>query len=152
MGAWDRVLDFWDREWSGGSYNGRCLREELLARPARDVTSDRNHEEYTVWGVALHVHKYKEMFLAHLENREPSYPYGDDDFPPVPGGVTEPQWLEVIGTMDETHRKLLDRCRTFDEAFLASQFPVWEMPWGDALTWASGHDGYHTAQIRNMAR
>lgn len=153
MNAWTRQLDMWDRDWKGQSYNGRNLRDELLAHPARDAASDRNHEEYTVWGVALHVHKFKELMLATLENRDPVWPEGDEDFPPLPAkGLTEPDWLEVIGRMDDTHEALVTRARTLDEAFLDTIFPPWEMPWGEMFAWAMGHDGYHTAQIRNMKR
>ncbi len=153
MNAWIRQLDMWDRDWKGKSFNGRNLREELLAHSARDAASDRNHEEYTVWGVALHVHRYKELLLAHLENREPRWPDGEEDFPPVPsGGLTEPQWLETVGLMDETHEALVAKARTLDETFLETTFPPWEITWGEVFAWAVGHDGYHTAQIRNMHR
>jgi len=153
MGVWQDQLDQWDREWQGPSFNGRSLREELLAHPAAAAATDRNLEEYTVWGVALHVHRYKETMLAHLEGREPRLPYGDEDFPPVPaGGLTEPLWLEAIGLMDETHQALVDRARTLDEAFLASVYPPWEITWGQTFAWAAGHDSYHVAQIRNMKR
>jgi len=153
MNAWTRSLDMWDRDWKGKSFNGPNLREELLAHPAQEAASDRNAEEYTVWGVALHVHKYKEMMLALLEGREPVWPEGDEDFPPVPeGGLTEPKWLEVIGLMDETHDALVAHARGLDEPFLETVFPPWEISWGETFAWAVGHDGYHTAQIRNMKR
>lgn len=153
MKSWNRLLDQWDREWAGPSFNGRSLREELLAHPAREAISDRNHEEYTVWGVALHVHRYKELLLAHLENRDLHWIEGDDDFPSVPeGGLTEPRWLETIGHMDQTHHTLVTRARELDEAFLETIFPPWEISWGVVFSWAVGHDGYHTAQIRNMPR
>ena len=153
MDAWTRLLDFWDRDWKGQSFDGRNLKDELLAHPARLAASDRTVEQYTVWGVALHVHKFKELLLASLENREPSWPEGDEDFPPVPAdGLTEPKWLETIGLMDETHEALLDKARTLDEAFLETTFTPWEISWGEVFTWASGHDGYHVAQIRNMKR
>ena len=54
--------------------------------------------------------------------------------------------------MDETHEALLDKARTLDEAFLETTFTPWEISWGEVFTWASGHDGYHVAQIRNMKR
>jgi hypothetical protein len=153
MGVWERQLDMWDRDWRGQSYNGRSLRDELLAHPAAAASTDRNHEEYTVWGVALHVYKFKETMLAHLEGREPEFPYGDEDFPPVPdGGLTEPVWLEAIGRMDETHEALVTRARGLDETFLETVYPEWEISWGETFAWAVGHDGYHTAQIRNMKR
>lgn len=153
MNSWTRLLDMWDRDWHGKSFNGRSLRDELLAHSAEDAVSDRNFEGYTVWGVAFHVHKYKEQMLAILENREPRWPAGDDDFPPVPqGGLTEPRWLEVIDLMDKTHGALVTRARQLDETFLETLFIPWEITWGETFTWAFGHDGYHTAQIRNMKR
>ena len=153
MSAWTRLLDSWDRNWKGKSFDGRNLKEELLAHPARDAVSDRNLEEYTVWGVALHVHRYKEWILSELEGRAPSWPEGDDDFPPIPEeGLTEPHWLETIDQMDQTHEALLAKARALDEAFLETIFTPWEITWGEVLTWAAGHDGYHTAQIRNMKR
>ena len=153
MNAWIRLLDYWDRDWKGEPFDGRCLRDELLAHPAGEAVSDRNHEEYTIWGVALHVHKFKELLLAELEGREAAWPEGDDDFPPVPEkGLTEPKWLETIGLMDETHEALVAKARTLDEAFLETTFAPWEMTWGTVFTWAAGHDRYHVAQIRNMKR
>ncbi len=153
MGVWDRQLDMWDSEWKGRSFNGRSLQEELLAHPAAEVVSDRNLEEYTIWGVALHVHKFKEMMLAELESRKPVWPEGDDDFPPIPETpLTEPHWLETIHHMDETHEALVAKARTLDEAFLETTFAPWEITWGELFAWAVGHDGYHTAQIRNMKR
>lgn len=152
MDHWQRQLDMWDREWQGKSFNGRSLRDELLAHPAAEVASDRTVEEYTVWGVALHVHRYKELFLSLLEGRDPVWPEGEEDFPPVPENLTEPRWLETIETMSTTHDALLAKARTLDEAFLETVFPPWEITWGEAFAWAVGHDGYHTAQIRNMRR
>jgi len=153
MTQWERLLEAWDRDWAGPSFNGRCLRDELALHPARDAASGRNHEEYTVWGVALHVHKFKELLLAHLEGRDPVWPEGDDDFPPVPtGGLTEERWIGTIHALHETHEALLARARTLDEAFLDTEFAPWQISWGEVFTWAAGHDGYHTAQIRNMKR
>lgn len=153
MGAWTRQLDMWDRDWKGQSFNGRCLKEELSAHSAAEAISDRNLEEYTVWGVALHVHKYKELMLSLLEGREPNYPAGDDDFPPVPqGGLSEKEWIGMIHAFDEVHGALVTRARGLDGAFLETVFPPWGITWGEAFAWATGHDGYHTAQIRNMKR
>jgi len=153
MGAWERQLAMWDRDWKGQSFNGRCLREELLAHPADEAASDRTAEGYTVWGVALHVHRYKELLLAHLERRAPLWPEGEEDFPPVPeGGLSEPRWLETIDAMDQTHEALLTRAMGLTEEFLATEFPPWQITWGEAFAWATGHDGYHTAQIRSMRR
>jgi len=153
MNAWHRLLDYWDRDWRGPALDGRSLREELLAHPAREAASDRTFEGYTVWGVAQHVHRYKEILLAALEKRDPVFPEGDEDFPAVPeGGLTEPKWLEAIGQFDDTHEALLAHARTLDEAFLESEFEAWQMSWGTMFTWAAGHDRYHVAQIRNMKR
>ena len=153
MGAWIRMLDMWDRDWHGRSFNGRCLFEELAAHTAFDAVLDRNFEEYTVWGVALHVHKYKEMMLANLEGREPALPEGEDEFPPLPnGGITEERWIGLLHAMDATHNALVTRARALDEAFLDTSFAPWEITWGETFAWAAGHDGYHTAQIRNMKR
>lgn len=153
MGVWERQLDMWTREWSGPGFNGRCLMEELRAHSADQASSDRNLEEYTVWAVALHVHKYKEMMLAELEGRAADYPAGDDDFPPVPDeGLTEKRWAEVIAVMAQTHEALVSKALPLDESFLETEFPPWKITWGEAFAWAVGHDSYHTAQIRNMKR
>jgi hypothetical protein len=153
MNSWIRLLDYWDRDWKGQALDGRSLREELLAHPAREAISDRTYEGYTVWGVALHVHRYKEILLSTLEKREAEFPEGDEDFPAVPeAGLTEPKWLEAIGLMDETHEALIGHARTLDEPFLETLFEPWQMSWGTAFTWAAGHDRYHVAQIRNMKR
>jgi hypothetical protein len=90
MTGWLRLIDYWDREWKGKSFNGLCEREELRARSAAQAADAHTVEGYTVWGVALHLHRYKEIFLARLEGRDPRFPAGDEDFPALPAdGLTD---------------------------------------------------------------
>lgn len=153
MSVWQRLMDGWDRDWKGQSFNGRCLMEELSAHSAQEASTDRTVEGYTVWSVALHVHRYKELMLAQLEGRAPVWPEGDDDFPALPeGGLDEKRWIATIHHLDATHQELVARARTLDEAFLETVFEPWQITWAETFVWAAGHDGYHTAQIRNMKR
>ena len=32
------------------------------------------------------------------------------------------------------------KARLLDEAFLDTEFAPWQMPWGEAFAWATGHD------------
>ena len=131
-------------------YTGVPLLEHL---ESVEVVSDRNLEEYTVWGVALHLHRYKEIFLARLEGRDPQFPAGDEDFPAVPAeGLTEGRWLAVLTTMDATHDALSARARTLDEPFLDTSFDGGDMTWAEGLISVFTHDFYHVAQIRSMGR
>ena len=152
MTGWLRLIDYWDREWKGESFNGRCLRDELAAHTAAQACYDRNVEGYSVWGVGLHVHRYKEIFLAKLEGREPVFPAGDFDFPAVTAGLTDATWLEVISQMERTHDALSARARTLEEPFLDTSFDGGEMTWAEGLISVFTHDFYHVAQIRNMKR
>lgn len=151
MNSWNRLLDFWDKDWKGDSWNGRNLRDELAAHSAAQAADTRSLGGYTVWGIALHVLRIKEMLLAELEGRAPVWPEGEERFPAVPTqGLTEDRWVEVQDILAKTHDALVAKARTLDEAFLESEFRPWEVSWGNAFTWASSHDVYHTAQIRNM--
>jgi len=153
MNPWIRLIDYWDREWKGESFNGRCLREELAAHTAPQASDTHTVEGYTVWGVGLHVHRYKEIFLARLEGREPVFPAGDLDFPPVPAeGLTQARWQDVQAAMAATHDALSARARTLEEPFLDASFDGGEMPWAEGLISVFTHDFYHGAQIRNMKR
>ncbi len=151
MDAWSRLINYWDREWKGDSFNGRCLRDELAAQTANQVVDADTLEGFTVWGVALHVHRYKEIFLARLEGRAPGFPEGDQDFPPVPKDrVTEARWQAALARMEATHDALSARARTLDERFLDRSFDGGEMTWAEGLISVFTHDFYHVAQIRNM--
>ncbi len=151
MNSWDRVLDFWDKDWKGDSWNGRNLRDELAAHSAAQASDSGSLEGYTVWGIALHVLRIKEMLLAELDGRTPVWPEGEERFPAVPqGGLTENRWAEIQALLAKTHDALLAKVRTLDEVFLETKFQPWDVSWGNALTWASSHDVYHVTQIRNM--
>ena len=153
MTGWLRLIDYWDREWKGESFNGRCVGDELASSTAEEAVSSRTVEGYTVWGVGLHLHRYKEIFLAKLEGREPAYPEGDFDFPPAPeGGVTEHRWRSVLSQMGRTHDALSARTRLLEESFLDRSFDGGAMTWAEGLISVFTHDFYHVAQIRNMKR
>jgi len=153
MDGWLRLINYWDREWKGESFNGRCLRDELASYTAAQAADDHTVEHYTVWGVGLHVHRYKEIFLARLEGREPVFPAGDEDFPTLPeGGLTEAAWSAAQKAMAATHDALSARARTLKEAFLDTPFDGGAMTWAEGLISVFTHDFYHVAQIRNMRR
>jgi len=152
VNPWVRLIDYWDREGKGESFNGRCLKDELASRSAAQASSADTVEGYSVWGVALHVHRYKEIFLARLEARAPRFPAGDEDFPPVPVALTEEDWHEVQAAMALTHDALSTRARTLGEPFLDTSFDGGAMTWAEGLISVFTHDFYHVAQIRSMAR
>ena len=56
--------------------------------------------------------------------------------------ITSPQRTEVL-------RSLIDE---FEAATPGVAVEITSLPWGQAFAWIFGHDGYHTAQIRNMPR
>ena len=152
MDSWLRLIDYWDREWEGESFNGRCLRDELAAHTAAQAADTHTVEGFTVWGVGLHVHRYKEIFLARLEEREPVFPGGDFDFPPVPQELTDLRWEAAILQMEKTHNALSARAKGLKEAFLDGSFDGGEMTWAEGLISVFTHDFYHVAQIRSMKR
>lgn len=153
MNTWLRLIDYWDREWKGGSFNGRCLRDELASHSADQAIDTQTVEGFTVWGVGLHVHRYKEIFLARLEGRGPVFPAGDSDFPSIPeAGLDEARWRATLAQMEATHDALSARARTLEEHVLDGSFDGGEMTWAEGLISVFTHDFYHVAQIRSMKR
>ncbi len=137
------------------TWYGPNLRPTLTSLTPEQLVDRRTFEGYTAWELAVHCAYWKWFVACRLTGGTDSFPYGQDDFPPLPSDTSERAWMDFLSWMDGRHERLKAATATLDEARLSS-------PWVNAegeeqegsvarmIMGVAFHDAYHTAQIRNM--
>jgi hypothetical protein len=145
-------FDYADADFEGESFNGESLIATLEKLTPEAAASKATHEGYSAWAVAVHL-AYWKFFLARSLDAEAagSFPYQHDKHgfgEAVP--VDEAGWKALIAYLRTIHATTGRLIRALDELRLAETMPAWKIPYAKAIAWYLGHDGYHTAQLRNM--
>ena len=137
-------------EYNGGSFNGPNLVKTLKSLTLDQVTSTDTFEKYTVWGIVLHLMKWKYELAVVLgaKNLGP-FEYKGDNFPELPGDLSTQAWDKTLTEMDAIHKGYMQALSEFAEKKLDDDM-AWGCSFGEAIAWMTTHDTYHTAQIRNM--
>ena len=139
-----------EKEYNGNSFNGPNLVRTLKALSFDQVTSTDNFEGYSVWGIVLHLMKWKH-FLANVLGADNlgTFPYKGENFPELPEILSESAWEQTLTEMDTIHEAYMTALSAFDPVKLEEKME-WGCSFGEAIAWMTTHDTYHTAQIRNM--
>ena len=144
------IMTITQSEYNGGSFNGPNLVKTLRNLSLDQVTNTNTYEGYTVWGIVLHLMKWKHelAILLGADNLTP-FPYEGDNFPNLPQKLNAAAWEATLAEMDTIHEAYIQALSTVDPAKLDETMP-WGCSYGEAIAWMTTHDTYHTAQIRNM--
>jgi hypothetical protein len=144
------IISITKNEYNGFSFNGPNLRKTLKSLSFSQIISTDTYEKYSVWGIVLHLMKWKHTLAGLLGAQDLlPFPYGDEDFPQLPQQLTEEAWENTLVEMDIIHKQYLLTLADFDPEKLEEKM-TWGCTYGEAITWMTTHDTYHLAQIRNM--
>ncbi|MDF1515525.1 MAG: DinB family protein [Anaerolineae bacterium] len=144
------LLTIINNEYNGNSFNGPNLVKTIQQLTLEQVVSTDNFEGYSVWGIVLHLMKWKYELAKALGNTDlEPFPYDGDNFPLLPDVRTPEAWDNTLRHMDRLHAAFVDALAVFDPTKL-DEAMVWGCTYGEAIAWMTTHDAYHTAQIRNM--
>ncbi len=137
-------------EYNGASFNGPNLIKTLNILTLDQVKSTETYEGYTVWGIVLHLMKWKHQcaVLLGAETLSP-FAYEGDNFPDLPNILTATAWEDTLAEMDAIHSVYIKELSELDAAKLDEDM-TWGCSFGEAIAWLATHDTYHIAQIRNM--
>jgi hypothetical protein len=139
-----------DSEYNGMSFNGPNLMKTLKSLNIDQVTSTDTYEGYSVWGIVLHLMKWKYELARLLGAKNlDAFPYEDDNFPQLPDLLSAAAWEDTLLEMDGIHAVYMKVLSAFNPAKLADKME-WGCSFGEAIAWMATHDTYHLAQIRNM--
>ncbi|MFP4114978.1 MAG: DinB family protein [Spirochaetota bacterium] len=126
-----------------------------MSIPFPEPALEATYEGRTAWAMALHCAFWKWLVGRRLSGGSDAFPYAPDDFPEVPAGATENDWMRDLAYLDEQHARLKEAVASLTDAQIAA-------PWidqngseadgtvGRMVMGIAFHDAYHTAQIRNM--
>jgi len=148
--------DYAEAEFNGRSFNGESLMGTLGKLGSEAAASRATHEGYSAWSVAIHVAWCKYFLATSLLGAGGAaalgdfpWAHGEDGFG-EPVEVSERAWKEALAYLGKVHAAAAAAIRAAGPEDLARTMPVWGIPFGQAIAWYLGHDGYHAAQIRNM--
>ncbi len=152
----DLLADNADADFGGESYNGKSLMATLGGLGAAQAAADSSHEGYSAWSVALHLAYCKWVVAKALLGEEGKGELGPYPYPQGSGGFCAPPdaspeaWSGLLGYPRRVHLLAIGAIRCAGEPDLEREVAEWKEPLENTVAWLCGHDGYHTAQIRNM--
>jgi len=145
--------DYADAEFDGRSFNGDSLMKTLEGLSPEAAADTKTWEKYSAWSVALHLAWFKYFMARSIlgEAAVGGYPFDhDEDGFGHPTRPDADSWTAVRVYLRKIHRQTAAAIRELGPERLAAVMPEWEIPYGRAVAWYLGHDGYHIAQIRSM--
>lgn len=144
------IVHITQSEYKGGSFNGPNLIKTLKSLTLDQVKSTETFESHTVWGIVLHLMKWKHYLAVQLgDNTLSPFPYEGDNFPKLPDTLTAAAWETTLAEMDTIHAAYMKALSELDASKL-DEAMTWGCSVGEAIAWMTTHDTYHIAQIRNM--
>lgn len=148
------LLNHIDHEFRGPSMNGPSLMETLRPLSHSKAASHKTFDGYSAWEIAVHLANYRMIILRELGKAAPLEPYRwrSSDFAPQmhERDATAASWTACLEYLEQLHDAVLAAFRSSDAPKPGQLMDKWGIPWGEVLVWYSGHDTFHSAQLRSM--
>lgn len=147
----ENIIWLSDVEFDGKSFNGYSLMPTLEQLSLEEALSTDSHENYSAWGIVLHVMFCKQLIAKHMGiDIKEYYPYQQKDWPDLPVSKDEKSWQETLQNLKNIHEAYIKALKEFPVEKWSEKFPVWKLPYNNIFYWLPTHDTFHATQIRNM--
>ena len=122
--------------------------KELLARANAMLRNGRKPESQTFAFGECDLNLSSQT-LSRDGETIPLLPYITGDFAKMPENASEEGWKELLAFGGKVQELLLEALRSALKEDLEKTIKPWKITVGGVVAWLSGHDTYHTAQIRS---
>lgn len=142
MGEPERIKRTLETAFSGPSWHGPSLLENLRRVSAETARAKPLAGAHSIWEIANHLLAWQKFTLRVLDGATYATLQGADDWP-APAG----DWENVVKELESTHAEICNRVASLSQEFLKENVPGADYPWRVLFRGIASHSLYHAGQI-----
>jgi uncharacterized damage-inducible protein DinB len=145
-----RILDQYQRAYSGASWSGDSLMRTLAGLSAEQAAARPLPQAHSIWEIVLHLRSWQDMVRRRLEAERYLDMPETENWPAIPE-VSGKAWMRDIVALSESRQLLVAAVTALTDARLDDSFPGQEPAAGESvyvlLHGLVQHTVYHTGQL-----
>lgn len=129
----------------GNAWHGASLKDALDGISYEQASARPLMQAHGVWEIVAHIAGWEDVFRRRLEGQIISEPEAGDF--PVPADPSEMAWKQMLETLENTHRQLVETCEKLSDSVLNTKITGKDYSYRFLLRKTVDHKVYHSGQI-----